>query len=75
MQFTITIKNTLTNTEHKFTEWFGIEECFDKSKATFELIAKALKLKDPDSYDSVEELIEYYDIRRDSSSDNIRDFQ
>ena len=62
MQFTITIKNTLTNTEHKFTEWFGIEECFDKSKATFELIAKALKLKDPDSYDSVEELIEYYDI-------------
>ena len=61
MQFTTIIKNTLTNKEYKFTEWFGLEECFDKSKATFDLIVKALKVEDPDSYDSVEELIEYFD--------------
>ena len=61
MQFTTTVKNKLTNTEHTFTEWFGLEECFDKSKATFDLIVKTLKIEDPDSYDSVEELIEYHD--------------
>ena len=62
MQFTTTVKNTLTNKEYKFTEWFGVEDCFDRSKATFDLIVKTLNLKDPDSYDSVEELIEYYDF-------------
>ena len=62
MQFTTTIKNILTNKEYTFTEHFGLEECFDKSKATFDLIVKTLKLEDPDSYDSVEELIEYYDV-------------
>jgi len=62
MQFTTTIKNKLTDTKYTFEEWFGLEECFDKSKATFDLIVKTLKLEDPDSYDSVEELIEYYDV-------------
>ena len=62
MQFTTTVKNILTNKEYTFTEWFGVEECFDRSKATFDLIVKKLKLEDPDSYDSVEELIEYYDV-------------
>lgn len=62
MLFTVTIKNKLTNTEHTFEEPFGLEECFDKSKAIFDLIVKTLKIEDPDSYDSVEELIEYYDV-------------
>ena len=62
MLFTVTIKNKLTNTEHKFDEWFGIEECFDRSKKTFDLIVEVLQIKDPDSYESVEELIEYFDI-------------
>ena len=62
MLFTVTIKNKLTNTEHKFDEWFGIEECFDRSKETFDLIVKALEVEDPDLYESVEELIEYFDI-------------
>ena len=62
MQFKTTIKNKLTDTEYEFEEWFGLEECFDKSKATFDLIVKILKIEDPDSYESVEELIEYFDI-------------
>ena len=62
MLFTVTIKNKLTNTKHKFDEWFGIEECFDRSKKTFELIVKALEVQDPDLYESVDELIEYFDI-------------
>lgn len=62
MQFTTTIKNTLTNKEYKFTEWFGVEECFDRSKNTFDLIVKKLQVQNPDSYDSVEELVEYFDI-------------
>lgn len=62
MQFKVTIKNKLTNTENTFEEPFSLEECFDKSKATFDLIVKTLKLEDLDSYDSVEELIEYYDV-------------
>lgn len=62
MQFTTTIKNKLTDTKYTFEEWFSLEECFDKSKATFDLIVKILKIEDPDSYESVEELIEYYDI-------------
>lgn len=61
MQFTTTIKNKLTNTEHTFNELFGVEECFDRSKATFDLIVKTLKVQDPDFYESVEELIEYFD--------------
>lgn len=62
MQFTTTIKNTLTDKTFKFKEWFGVEECFDRSKETFDLIAKTLKIEDPESYDSVEELIDYYDV-------------
>ena len=62
MQFTVTIKNKLTNAEHKFDEWFGVEECFDRSKKTFDLIVEVLQVEDPDSYESVEELIEYFDI-------------
>ncbi len=62
MLFTVTIKNKLTNTEHKFDEWFGIEECFDRSKETFDLIVKALEVEDPDLYESVDELLEYFDI-------------
>lgn len=62
MQFTTTIKNKLTDTEYTFKEWFGLEECFDKSKATFNLIVDAVEIKNPDDYDSVEELIEYWDI-------------
>lgn len=61
MQFTVTIKNKLTNTEHTFQEWFGIEECFDNSKETFNLLVKALEIENPDVYDSVEELIDYHD--------------
>lgn len=53
MQFTTTVKNILTNKEHKFTEWFGIEECFDRSKAAFDLIVETLNVQDPDQYDSV----------------------
>lgn len=62
MLFTVTIKNKLTNTEHKFDEWFGIEECFDRSKETFDLIVKALEVEDPDLYESVDELLEYFDV-------------
>lgn len=62
MQFTTTIKNKLTDTEYTFKEWFGLEECFDKSKATFDLIVDAVEIKNPDDYDSVEELVEYWDI-------------
>ena len=62
MLFTVTIKNKLTTTEHKFDEWFGIEECFDRSKETFDLIVKALEVEDPDLYESVDELLEYFDI-------------
>ena len=57
MQFTTTIKNKITDTEYTFKEWFGLEECFDKSKATFDLIVDAVEIKNPD--DSVEELVEY----------------
>ena len=76
MQFTVTVKNKLTNTEHKFNEWFGIEECFDKSKATFELIVKTLEVQEPDSYESVDELIEYFDIDLEKYIEviNIEDF-
>lgn len=62
MQFTTTVKNTLTNKEYKFTEWFGLEECFDRSKKTFDLIIKTLNVQNSDSYESVEELVEYFDI-------------
>ena len=51
----------LTNTKHTFQEWFGIEECFDNSKETFNLLVKALKIENPDVYDSVKELIDYHD--------------
>jgi hypothetical protein len=61
MQFTTIIKNKLTDTEYTFEEWFGLEECFDKSKATFDLIVKTLDVQDPDFYESVDELIEYFD--------------
>lgn len=76
MQFTVTIKNKLTNTECTFEEPFSLEECFDKSKATFELIVKTLKIEDPDSYDSVEELIEHYDVDLEKYIDviDIKDF-
>ena len=62
MQFTTTIKNTLTNKEYKFKEWFGVEECFDRSKATFDIIVETLQVQKPENFDSVEELVEYCDI-------------
>lgn len=77
MQFTVTIKNKLTNAEHKFDEWFGIEECFDRSKKTFDLIVEVLQVEDPDSYESVEELIEYFDIELEQYLDviELEDFE
>lgn len=62
MLFTVTIKNKLTNTEHTFEEPFDLDECFDKSKATFDLIVKTLNIQDPEEYESIEELINYLDI-------------
>lgn len=61
MQFTTTIKNKLTNKEHTFEKWFGIEDCFDESKTTFDLIVKILDVKDQDFYESVQELVTYFD--------------
>ena len=77
MLFTVTIKNKLTNTEHKFDEWFGIEECFDRSKETFDLIVKALEVEDPDFYESVDELLEYFDIDLEQYLEvmNLEDFE
>lgn len=58
MKFTVTLKNTLTNTEYTFEEPFTLNECFDDSQETFDQLVKALNIKNPDHYESTEDLID-----------------
>ena len=60
MEFTVTLKNTLTDTEYTFEEAFTLNECFDDSQETFDQLVKALNIKNPDHYESTEDLVDNF---------------
>ena len=60
MEFTVTLKNTLTDTEYTFKEPFTLNECFDDSQETFDQLIKILDIKNPDHYESVEDLVDNF---------------
>lgn len=62
MEFTIFLKNKLTNTDLFFDQEFDLDDIFPNEKHIFDLLVKSLNIYNPKVYDSVEDIItDYYD--------------
>lgn len=62
MEFKVTLKNKLTNTELTFGEEFDLYDIFPEEKHIFDLLIENLDIYNPEEYDSVEDIItDYYD--------------
>lgn len=62
MEFKVTLKNKLTNTELTFGEEFDLYNIFPEEKHIFDLLIENLDIYNPEEYDSVEDIItDYYD--------------
>ena len=62
MDFKVTLKNKLTNTELTFEEEFDLYNVFPEKKHIFNLLIENLDIYNPEEYNSVEDIItDYYD--------------
>lgn len=62
MEFTVFLKNKLTNTDLFFDQEFDLDDIFPNEKHIFDLLVKSLNIYNPKVYDSVEDIItDYYD--------------
>lgn len=62
MEFKVTLKNKLTNTELTFEKEFDLYNIFPEEKHIFDLLIENLDIYNPEEYDSVEDIItDYYD--------------
>lgn len=62
MEFKVTLKNKLTNTELKFEEEFDLYDIFPEEKHIFNLLIENLNIYNPEEYETVEDIItDYYD--------------
>lgn len=57
MEFTVTLKNKLTNTELSFEEEFDLYDVFPDDDYLFDLLLENMNLSDPEEYDSVEDIV------------------
>ena len=62
MEFTVFLKNKLTNTDLFFDQEFDLNDIFPEEKHIFDLLIKKLNIHNPEEYNSVEDIItDYYD--------------
>ena len=62
MEFTVFLKNKLTNTDLFFDQEFDLNDIFPEEKHIFDLLIKELNIHNPEEYNSVEDIItDYYD--------------
>ena len=62
MEFKVTLKNKLTNTDLFFDQEFDLDDVFPEEKHIFDLLVENLNIYKPEVYDSVEDIItDYYD--------------
>lgn len=61
MEFKVTLKNKLTNTELTFEDEFDLYDIFPEEKHIFDLLIENLDIHNPEEYDSVEDIIADYD--------------
>ena len=62
MEFTVFLKNKLTNTDLFFDQEFDLDDIFPNEKHIFDLLVENLNIYNPYVYDSVEDIItDYYD--------------
>lgn len=61
MEFKVTLKNKLTNTELTFEDEFELYDIFPEEKHIFDLLLENLDIYNPEEYDSVEDIITDYD--------------
>lgn len=62
MEFKVTLKNKLTNTELTFEEEFDLYDIFPEEKHIFDLLIENLDIYNPEDYETVEDIIaDYYD--------------
>ena len=61
MEFKVTLKNKLTNTELSFKEEFDLYDIFPEEKHIFDLLIENLDIYNPEDYETVEDIITDYD--------------
>lgn len=61
MEFKVTLKNKLTNTELSFEEEFDLYDIFPEEKHIFDLLIQNLDIYNPKDYETVEDIITDYD--------------
>ena len=62
MEFTVFLKNKLTNIDLFFDQEFDLNDIFPEEKHIFDLLIKELNIHNPEGYTSVEDIItDYYD--------------
>ena len=61
MEFTVFLKNKLTNSDLFFDQEFDINDIFPEEKHIFDLLIKELNIHNPEEYTSVEDIITDYD--------------
>ena len=57
MEFTVFLKNKLTNTDLFFDQEFDLNDIFPEEKHIFDLLIKELNIHNPEEYTSVEDII------------------
>ena len=57
MEFKVTLKNKLTNTELSFEEEFDLYDLFPNDDYLFDLLLENMNISDPEEYDSVEDIV------------------
>lgn len=62
MDFKVTLKDKLTNTELTFEDEFNLYDIFPEEKHIFDLLLENLDIYNPEEYETVEDIItDYYD--------------
>jgi len=61
MEFKVTLKNKLTNTELSFEEEFDLYDIFPEEKQIFDLLIENLDIYNPEDYETVKDIITDYD--------------
>ncbi len=61
MDFKVTLKDKLTNTELTFEDEFNLYDIFPEEKHIFDLLLENLDIYNPEEYETVEDIITDYD--------------
>ena len=61
MEFTVFLKNKLTNTDLFFDQEFDLDDIFPNEKHIFDLLIENLDIYNPEDYETVEDIITDYD--------------